>query len=105
MTTVWEFIQQQGRSATENGEAFDRSIADVREAATEPRSFRYWKLLGGTTRAASRSQFDRGCWVAAGHFGPFSVPGYKQAASKSEKMALNFDLVEIGRRFGSEEYV
>ena len=33
------------------------------------------------------------------------MPGYKQAASKSEEMALNFDLVEIGRRFGIEEYV
>ena len=44
-------------------------------------------------------------WVAEGHFGSFSVPGYRQAASKSEEMALNFDLAEIGRRFGIEEFV
>jgi hypothetical protein len=120
----------------------------------KPRSCRYWELLGCTTRAASQSQFDRGCgwwrciwshpscpdererarrrrysydhgvgirywkrryggrmhgiserWVAERHFGSFSVPGYQQAASKSEEMALNFDLAEIGRRFGIEEFV
>ena len=125
-----------------------------RRGLLKPRSYRYWELLGCTTRAASQSQFDRGCgwwrciwshpscpdeqerarrrqysydhgvgirywkrryggrvqgiserWVAEGHFGSFSVPGYRQAASKSEEMALNFDLAEIGRRFGIEEFV
>jgi len=120
----------------------------------KPRSYRYWELLGCTTRAASESQFRSGCgwwrciwshpscpdeqerrrrrrysydhgvgimywkrryggrvrgiserWAAEGHFGSFSVPGYRQAASKSEEMAINFDLQQIGRRLGIEEFV
>ena len=61
---------------------------------------RYWKRrYGGRVHGISER------WVAEGHFGSFSVPGYRQAASKSEEMALNFDLQEIGRRFGIEEFV
>jgi hypothetical protein len=119
-----------------------------------PRSYRYWELLGCTTREASESQFRHGCgwwrciwrhpsctderererrrqysydhgvgimywkrryggrvrsiserWAAEGHFGSFSVPGYQQAASKSEEMDLNFDLGRIGRQLGIEEFV
>lgn len=125
-----------------------------RRGLLKPRSYRYWELLGCTTRAASESQFRHGCgwwrciwshpncpdeaerrrrrrysydhgvgirywkrryggkvrslrerWVAEGHFASFSVPGYREAASKSEEMGLNFDLKQIGRELGIEEYV
>jgi hypothetical protein len=61
---------------------------------------RYWKRrYGGTISSISER------WVAEGHFGSFSVPGYRQAASKSEEMAINFDLKQIGRQLGIEEFV
>ena len=120
----------------------------------KPRNYRYWELLGCTTRGASESQFTQGCgwwrciwshpscrdederrrrrrysydhgvgirywkrryggrvrsiserWAAEGHFAGNSVPNYRNGASKSEEMALNFDLRQIGRQLGIEEFV
>ena len=34
-----------------------------------------------------------------------ATPQSTDTPSKSEEMALNFDLAEIGRRFGIEEFV
>ena len=60
----------------------------------------YWKRrYGGHVHPISEG------WVGEGHFAAFSVPGYREAASKAQEMALNFDLKEIARRFGLEEFL
>lgn len=43
--------------------------------------------------------------MAEGHFASFSVLGHREVASKSEEMALNFDLKQIGQERGLEEFV
>jgi hypothetical protein len=61
---------------------------------------RYWKRhYGGPVKSISER------WAAEGHFATNSVPNYRHASSKSEEMALNFDLRQIGRRLGIEEFV
>ena len=61
---------------------------------------RYWRRrYGGKVRSLSER------WVAEGHFASFSVLGHREAATKSEGMALNFDLKQIGQELGLEEFV
>jgi hypothetical protein len=61
---------------------------------------RYWER-----RYGGRVQSIPERWISEGHFGAFSVPDYKRAASKAEEMALNFDLKQICARFGLEAFL
>ncbi|MCB1762378.1 MAG: hypothetical protein KDI27_04465 [Gammaproteobacteria bacterium] len=59
---------------------------------------RYWERHygGRVTRISERS-------IADGHFSVTSVKHYQRADSKSEEMRINFDLIEIAKRFHIED--
>jgi hypothetical protein len=136
--------------ALEDGElAAVLSLGGLRNLL-RPRAWRYWEVLGCTTKGASAAMFDTGSgwwrhwalhhvntpdsealrakratyhqdhgggvlwwknhhgghvrriaerFVTEGHFSITSKKDYVKAPSKSEEMAINFDLQTIARRF------
>jgi len=114
----WELAgcttQGASRSQFEHGSGWWKNIAyhpnaprDVEEQQRRKALFRehgvgirYWeRRYGGKVHRLSERR------LAEGHFSVTTVPDYQRASTKSEEMALNFDLRKIALDFGISDLV
>jgi hypothetical protein len=114
----WELAgcttQGASRSQFEHGSGWWKNIAyhpnaprDVVEQQRRKALFRehgvgirYWqRRYGGKVHSLSERR------LAEGHFSVTTMPDYQRASTKSEEMALNFDLRKIAHDFGISDLV